>query len=82
LTFAAACVTVGFICIVRIFCLRNITFVEETIGETVIRIVFVCLIVGAGIGVCTVQIVTGDVTTGTVYILVTRQTVPVGKDRT
>jgi hypothetical protein len=31
----ASCVGVSFACVVRIFCLRNITLVEELIGERV-----------------------------------------------
>jgi hypothetical protein len=54
-TFSAACVSVGFICVVRILCLKNITFVEEAIGETLLRILFVFLILGTAICVTTVQ---------------------------
>jgi hypothetical protein len=55
MTFASACVSVGYLCIVRIFCLRSITFVEETIGETTLRVVFCCVTVVSGVVVTSIQ---------------------------
>ena len=54
-------------------------FIEESIGESTLRVIFFCITGIAGLIVVTIQIITRDVTTGTIYILMTRQTVPVGK---
>ena len=59
--------------------MRNITFVEESIGEMTLRVVFIVVVVVSGITVMSIQIVTGDVATGTIFILITGKTVPVGK---
>ena len=59
--------------------MRNIAFVEESIGEMTLRVVFVVVFVVSGVTVMSIQIVTGDVATGTIFILITGKTVPVGK---
>ena len=79
--FASSCVGVGYLCVVRIICLRNITFVEESIGETTLRVVFIVVVVVSGVTVTTILIVTGDVASGTIFILITRKAVPVGRSR-
>ena len=81
-TFTATCVNLGCMCIIRTLCLINISWMEENLGEMCIRftLMFITLIIS--ITACTIQIISGDITTGTIYILLTGQTVPVGKSQT
>ena len=44
-----------------------------------LRVVFVVVVVVSGVTVMSIQIVTGDIATGTIFILITGKTVPVGK---
>jgi hypothetical protein len=52
---------------------------EENLGETFIRLITAFVTLVTSVTVCVTQIISGDITTGTVYIMVTGKTVPVGK---
>ena len=65
---------IGF-CIVRILCVANNSFVEEKIGEKSIRYVLALTSSSAGIFVCLSLYVNNDTTNGTIFNMMTGQTV-------
>ncbi len=69
---------IGF-CIVRILCVANNSFVEETIGEKSIRYVLVLTSSSTGVFVCSALYVNNDTTNGTIFNMLTGQTVLPGK---
>ena len=81
-TLTATCVNLGCMCIIRTICLINISWIEENLSEMCIRftLMFITLIIS--IATCTIQLVSGDIRTGTAYILLTGQVVPVGNRQT
>ena len=78
-TFTAVCVNLGCMCIIRTLCLISISWMEENLGEMFIRVTVTFVTLLISITACIAQFISGDLTTGTVYILLTGQTVPVGK---
>ena len=72
-------VHLGLLCIIRILCLKYISFMEETLGEKIIRITLLSLSFAAAVINCTALIVSGDILSGTVYNVMTN-TVSVSGD--
>jgi hypothetical protein len=68
----------GCVCIFRIACLTNITFVEELIGENIVRGTLVVSSAVIAALVCLIEIASGDIKTGLSFNLVTRKDVPTG----
>lgn len=56
LMFVTACIGVGITCIIRTICLWSITFVEESIGESSLRVIFFCITGITGVIVVAVQV--------------------------
>jgi hypothetical protein len=71
--------TLGCACIFRIACLTNMTFVEELIGENIIRMCLVGISSIIATMVCVVEIGSGDIKTGLSFNMVTKSDVPTGK---
>ena len=51
---------------------------EEALSETSLRLIHCLITILSGIVVCSAQILSGDILTGTAYNLLTRQGVPPG----
>ena len=68
----------GILGLTRFLCLVNITFMEEALSETSLRLIHCLITFLSGIVVCSAQILSGDILTGTAYNLLTRQGVPPG----
>jgi hypothetical protein len=78
LAFISVCVHSGCLCIVRILCLANLSFVEDVIGETRTRVSIAGLTVVLAIAACVAQILSGDINSGTAFAFLTRQAVATG----
>lgn len=69
----------GCICIVRILCIFNMTFMEEDLGERLVRILTVgSTMVASGIA-CIIFFVNDDINSGTPMSLLTNSSVPTGE---
>jgi len=79
LTFTCMAVHVACMCIVRIACLTHLLFLEESIGESNVRVIAWVVTGMVGVGVMVTLAITGDVRTGTIFVLLTNQVVPVSK---
>ena len=66
-------------CIFRIACLTNITFVEELIGENIVRMALVGVSAIIATLVCIIEIGCGDIKTGLSFNIVTRSDVATGE---
>ena len=63
----------GSFCLVRILCLRQISLMEESVGEKVTRFMLFCFSICVAILNCTALIFSGDISSGTVFNMITRQ---------
>jgi hypothetical protein len=64
--------------LVRISCLTNVLCIEEVLGEKIVRVSMAVIVMITGITVCAVQVMSGDVWTGTAFNLITGNHVPEG----
>jgi hypothetical protein len=78
LAFVSLCFHGGCLAIVRIACMLNMNFMEETLGENFIRNFLIGISLTAAIGTSYFQIVNDDMNNGPVHFLITRQTVSSG----
>ena len=72
-------VHLGSFCVVRILCLKYISFMEETLGERVIRLSLFCISFAAAGANCAALIASGDILNGTVYNMMTNTVSVSGK---
>lgn len=77
--FVCLCINAGFLCIIRILCIVNMTLIEETLGEFRIRLISSVLTLISGLTVASLFVVFGDVNTGSPIALLTMQIVHPGK---
>ena len=66
-------------CVVRFLCLKWVSFMEETVGERATRIIQAFLSLSISIANCTVQMYTGDITSGGVHDILTREIIKPGE---
>ena len=78
LSFTWMCVSSGCLCIIRTLCILNLTFMEETVGETKVRHISNALVISTGITFVVIFNVTGDVNSGSSAVLVTLKMVSSG----
>ena len=73
------CANISLVCIFRVVCLISITCVEENFEERFVRLVIghACLLFS--ITICTMLVFAGDLASGTVFNMLTGQTIPDGK---
>ena len=64
----------------RMLCMSNVTFMEESVGEKKARLTvgIVCLV--SSVTVCALLIFCGEIETGSVFSLATKQVVPGGEN--
>jgi hypothetical protein len=74
-------VHLGSFCLIRILCLRHISFMEETVGEKATRIVLFCFSFVVAVANCFALVVSEDIVNGTVFNMMSRQVTKAGKDR-
>ena len=79
LAFISLSIHGGCLAIVRIACMLNMNFTEETLGEKTIQKLMIGISLTAAIGSSCFQIVNNDMNNGPVHFLITRQTVGSGK---
>lgn len=77
--FVSVCIQMGTICIIRILCILNLTFMEETVGETLVRIVAIGFTFFGTGAVCIVYIMIDDMFSGTAMTLFTHHILPTGQ---
>jgi hypothetical protein len=65
------CVHSGFLAIVRLICLIKMAFLEETLGENLIRSFMIGATLASNLAICTLETISGDINTGTPYTLMT-----------
>ena len=75
LNFHAGCLS-----IVRIVCMIDMNFMEETLGEILVRNLLAGISLTAAIGSSCFQILNDDMNTGTIYFLITKETVISGNN--
>ncbi len=61
-------------------CMWNVSFMEETIGEKKMRSAVGCVCLFSSVTVCALLIYSGEIETGSVFSLATRQGVPGGEN--
>ena len=71
--FVSICVHGTCLCFIRTLCLTNLSFIEEMIGENLIRILMNGITLLIAISACTAQILSGEINSGTAYILLTEK---------
>ena len=71
--FVSICVHGTCLCFIRTLCLTNLSFIEEMIGENLIRILMNGITLLMAISACTAQIISGEINSGTAYILLTEK---------
>ncbi len=64
----------------RMLCLSNASFMEETVGEKKARLIVGCVCLASSLTVCALLIFSGEIQTGSVYSLTTKQAVPGGNE--
>ena len=70
----------GCLSLVRIGCMVDMNFMEETLGENFIRNLLTGVSLAAAIVSSSVQILNDDMNSGTIYYLITKQTVISGNN--
>lgn len=78
--FVSVCIQMGSICIIRILCILNLTFMEETLGENLIRTVAIAFTLFWSIFICVLFVVIDDIYSGTAMTLFTHNVLPTGQD--
>ena len=78
LAFVSVSVHSGLICVLRIVCLTNLTFVENVVGENKTRCVISVTAVTMAVTACAAQNVSGDINSGTAFAFLTRHAVTTG----
>ena len=78
LAFVSICVHCGCLCLLRIACLKNLNFIEESVGEARVRGIMIGLSIFLAFTACTVQVISGDISSGTAYVFLTRSQVKIG----
>ena len=76
--FMSACLIVGCLGIVKVFCIVNMTFMEESVGETRTRVLVIGAIVGFDAVACILFMIQDDIRSGTPMTLLTNTSVPTG----
>ena len=71
LALTSICIHSSFLAIVRLICLIKITFLEETIGENRVRSFMIGSTISSSLIICGLEIMSGDINTGTPYSLMT-----------
>ena len=79
-SFFSSCISLGCIILIRLMCLINITFMEETIGEFGIILIHFSTTFICGVVLCGILVLTGDILTVTAHNLMTRNAVPMGNN--
>jgi hypothetical protein len=69
----------GCLTIARLACMIDMNFMEETLGEKLVRNFSIVISLAAAIGSSCVQILKNEMNTGPIYFLITRQTIVSGK---
>ena len=77
-SFASVCIHMGTICTIRVFCILNLTFMEDAVGEDLIRVLAIVFTLFWSIGICTLFIVIDDIYSGTPMTLFTHHVLPTG----
>ena len=67
------CDNAGCVCLVRIVCIGRMIFIDETIGESKVRILLLTVTMLAGSGSNLAFVLVDDVTSGTAVTLLTAQ---------
>ena len=78
LAFISVCVHSGCLCILRIVCLANLSFVEDVIGENRTRVSITGLSIFLAVAACVAQVLSGDINSGTAFAFLTRKAVTTG----
>ena len=78
LAFVSVSVQSGLLCILRIVCLTNLTFVESVVGENRTRLGIAVTTVTLAVAACVAQNISGDINSGTAYALLTGHAVTTG----
>ena len=76
--FVTVCVNAGCFCIVRILCIINFTFMEETISETSVRLISSLVTISSGVTACMLLGYNDDINSGTAMTMLTHKLVPTG----
>ena len=78
IAFVAMNVHGGCLTLARMACMIDMNFMEENMGEKLVRNLAIGISLVAAIGSSCVQILNNDMNTGTIYFLITKQTVVSG----
>ena len=79
--FVSICMHNGCTCIIKFLCIVNLTFMEESVGETLARILVIGNIVIFDASACALFWFQDDLRTGTAMTLLTNTSVPTGNSR-
>ena len=74
-SFTALCINIGCLSITRIACIRNMTYIEEIVGELCVRIISLGIPIFSGILVCSIIYFQGEIKSSTPLVLLTGQIV-------
>jgi hypothetical protein len=77
-SFVCLCISAGCLCITRILCIKNMSFVE-TIGEYRIRLILSTFTIFVGIIVTSIFVIVEDINSGTPLALLNFHVVPPGE---
>jgi len=75
------CSFIFWLSVLRVASLTHMNFLDETIGESLIRKIIAIINFSCGISVCIAQWLSGEVLTGTIYNVLAKDNIPAGKLR-
>ncbi len=78
--FMSACLIHGCLCIIKILCIINLTFMEERVGETLTRALVIGIVIGINSLACILFGFHDDIKTGTPMSLLRTTSVPTGEN--
>ncbi len=76
--FICQCVNVGCVCIIRILCLVQMTFMDETLGEFKVRFISMTITLTTGFGAALAFFLAGESNSGSLFTIMTDQIRPTG----
>ena len=76
--FTCQCINAGCVCIIRILCLAQMSFMDETVGEFMVRLISLAITFTTGFGATLAFFLAGESTSGSLFTILTDQVRPSG----
>lgn len=77
--YISLCTHNGCICVIRVFCIISLTFMEETLGETMVRMMAVIFTLGVSFSTCSMLVFLDEMRSGTAITIFVHRIIQTGK---